>query len=58
MAEYGGLKRENNVEFSTDDKVLEISIKPCSFGLIKMPVKEVVFAAMHSFHYVVPFHFK
>ncbi|PHU22633.1 hypothetical protein BC332_07740 [Capsicum chinense] len=41
LAEYGGLKRENNVEFSTDDKVLEISIKPCSFGLIKMPVKEV-----------------
>ncbi|KAK4366084.1 hypothetical protein RND71_013964 [Anisodus tanguticus] len=40
LAEYGGLKKEKDVEFSTDDKVLEISIKPCSFGLIKMPVKE------------------
>ncbi|TMW92092.1 hypothetical protein EJD97_013511 [Solanum chilense] len=41
LAEYGGLKKDKDVEFSTDDKVLEISIKPCSFCLIKMPVKEV-----------------
>ncbi|XP_059298081.1 patellin-4-like isoform X1 [Lycium ferocissimum] len=41
LAEYGGLKKEKDVEFSTDDKVLEISIKPCSVGFIKMPVKEV-----------------
>lgn len=41
LAQYGGLKTENDVEFSTDDKVLEISLKPCSIGLIKIPVKEV-----------------
>ncbi|CAN4093255.1 unnamed protein product [Withania somnifera] len=41
VTEYGGLKRENDVEFSSDDKVLEIGIKPCSIGLIKMPVKDV-----------------
>ncbi|XP_059298084.1 patellin-4-like isoform X2 [Lycium ferocissimum] len=58
LAEYGGLKKEKDVEFSTDDKVLEISIKPCSVGFIKMPVKEVAFAPMRSFHYVIPFHFK
>lgn len=52
LAEYGGLKKDKDVEFSTDDKVLEISIKPCSFCLIKMPVKEVVFATMPSFHFL------
>ncbi|KAJ4826947.1 hypothetical protein Tsubulata_043107 [Turnera subulata] len=39
-AEYGGLKRENDAEFSPEDEVLETSVRPSSTGCIKIPVPE------------------
>ncbi|KAK8970710.1 Patellin-4 [Platanthera guangdongensis] len=38
---YGGLKRENDIEFSREEgKVLELSIKASSFGTIEIPAHE------------------
>ncbi|KAK4418398.1 11S globulin seed storage protein Jug r 4 [Sesamum alatum] len=41
LVEYGGLKRENDTEFSTDDKVLEVNIRAGTTELIQIPVNEV-----------------
>ncbi|KAL0419761.1 UNVERIFIED_CONTAM: Patellin-4 [Sesamum radiatum] len=41
LVEYGGLKRENDNEFSTDDKVLEVNIRPGTTELIQIPANEV-----------------
>ncbi|KAL0459400.1 UNVERIFIED_CONTAM: 11S globulin seed storage protein Ana o [Sesamum latifolium] len=41
LIEYGGLKRENDTEFSTDDKVLEVNIRPGTTELIQIPTNEV-----------------
>ncbi|KAL0435596.1 UNVERIFIED_CONTAM: Patellin-4 [Sesamum radiatum] len=41
LVEYGGLKRENDTEFSTDDKVLEVNIRPGTTELIQIPTNEV-----------------
>lgn len=41
LVEYGGLKRENDTEFSTDDKVLEVNIRPGTTEVIQIPANEV-----------------
>ncbi|XP_020586326.1 patellin-4 [Phalaenopsis equestris] len=38
---YGGLKRENDSEFSMEEgRVLELTVKPASFGTIEIPALE------------------
>lgn len=39
--QYGGLNRENDTEFSTNDKVLEAIIRATAPEQIKIPVTEV-----------------
>ncbi|CAN0886053.1 PATL4 [Linum grandiflorum] len=39
--QYGGLKRENDVEFSPEDKVLEHTIKVNATGHVKIPINEI-----------------
>ncbi|KAL3647737.1 hypothetical protein CASFOL_008705 [Castilleja foliolosa] len=38
---YGGLRRENDTEFSTDDKVLEVNIRANMTEQIQIPTNEV-----------------
>ncbi|KAL3517703.1 hypothetical protein ACH5RR_020292 [Cinchona calisaya] len=40
LAEYGGLKRENDLEFSTLDKVLELNVRANTVEHIQIPVNE------------------
>ncbi|KAL7151584.1 hypothetical protein ABFS83_04G041400 [Erythranthe nasuta] len=40
LVQYGGLKRENDTEFSTDDKVLEVNIRANATGYIEIPTLE------------------
>ncbi|PIN11026.1 Phosphatidylinositol transfer protein SEC14 [Handroanthus impetiginosus] len=40
LVQYGGLKRENDAEFSTDDKVLEANIRASTTEYIQIPVNE------------------
>ena len=39
--QYGGLRRENDTEFSTQDKVLELNVRASSTEFIHIPVNEV-----------------
>lgn len=41
VVEYGGLKRENDTEFSTNDKVLEQNIRANTTDQIQIPINEV-----------------
>ncbi|KZV21489.1 patellin-4-like [Dorcoceras hygrometricum] len=41
VVEYGGLKRENDIEFSTNDKVLEQNIRANTTDQIQIPTNEV-----------------
>ncbi|KAL3828053.1 hypothetical protein ACJIZ3_016855 [Penstemon smallii] len=40
LVQYGGLKRDNDTEFSTDDKVLELNLKANSTSTIQIPINE------------------
>ncbi|KAI3449776.1 hypothetical protein Pfo_006441 [Paulownia fortunei] len=40
LVQYGGLKRENDTEFSTDDKVLEVNIRANYTEFIQIPMNE------------------
>ncbi|KAL6564100.1 hypothetical protein OROHE_005340 [Orobanche hederae] len=40
LVRYGGLRRENDTEFSTDDKVLEVNIRANSTEYIQIPINE------------------
>lgn len=40
LAQYGGLMRENDTEFSTDDKVLEINARANTTERIQIPINE------------------
>jgi hypothetical protein len=39
---YGGLKRENDIEFFPEDKASELIVKPNSASCIQIPVIEVL----------------
>ncbi|XP_057427501.1 patellin-4-like [Lotus japonicus] len=39
-AEYGGLKRDSDKDFSPADKVLELKIKPSSVSAVEFPINE------------------
>lgn len=44
--EYGGLKRENDPDFSTNDGVSDVTVKAGSTETIEIPIAEV---SQHSF---------
>lgn len=47
--QYGGLKRENDNEFSTDDTVLRFSVRGGTVQKIKIAVPEVnIFLTNHT----------
>ncbi|CAN1136765.1 PATL3 [Linum perenne] len=39
--QYGGLKKENDIEFSTEDKALEHTIRANAVGHVNIPVNEI-----------------
>lgn len=39
LVQYGGLRRENDTEFTSEDKVLEAYVKPNGTELIQIPVE-------------------
>ncbi|KAL3644969.1 hypothetical protein CASFOL_010149 [Castilleja foliolosa] len=41
LVRYGGLRRENDTEFSTDDKVLEVNIRANMTEQIQIPINEI-----------------
>ena len=46
---YGGLKRENDPDFSTDDGVSDVTVKAGSTETIEIPTPKVNERASHGF---------